>query len=549
MYNTYRFKNGKKLKKNKVVRKIALGATALAIALGAYSYGARNTKEGKIVNPFFGPSISSTMLDETGEEYISLLKQTKNATQREAMEHASFLMDNFNTRFANAYIEEGKDIKPALTWDEIMALNLAYNDYSKEEIAAIFNGADLDATELSHAYRNGTLQLMGAYVIADREYPVNSYLFLRNEEHQNFVKKYEDLFYNCKEATTEEAMIAAVNTFYAELYKDFPIEDEVREYGISHGEARRELQPHKLAVTPIVAASEIMFQNLAIDHTLSDKAIAYFNDLGLCNMADQAFEKAMYISLATEEDKRNPSYIEFKTTKIEELIEEDSYGVADAERDLSQLDRFKYWVNGGYFERFGDRYIVTTHTVTSTTTWKERHETRTDDRDEAVRRAGEEAVKKAQAQKSPLPCGCPGTNSKVIKRETASAVENEIKPVSRLSQWPVQIKLVPVNAPYFDGANLLVAADCTAYAYANFHNDFIKNKITLIGCPKLDSVDYSEKLTQIIANNEIKSVTVVRMEVPCCGGIENAVKTALMQSGKFIPWQVVTISTDGKILD
>ena len=161
----------------------------------------------------------------------------------------------------------------------------------------------------------------------------------------------------------------------------------------------------------------------------------------------------------------------------------------------------------------------------------------------------EEAVKKTQAQKALLPCGCPGTNSKFIKREPDPVCENEIKPVSRLSQWPVQIKLVPVNAPYFDGANLLVAADCTAYAYANFHNDFIKNKITLIGCPKLDSVDYAEKLTQIIENNDIKSVTVVRMEVPCCGGIENAVKTALMQSGKFIPWNVVTITTDGKILE
>ncbi|MBR3865203.1 MAG: ferredoxin, partial [Clostridia bacterium] len=106
-----------------------------------------------------------------------------------------------------------------------------------------------------------------------------------------------------------------------------------------------------------------------------------------------------------------------------------------------------------------------------------------------------------------------------------------------------------VNAPYFDGANLLVAADCTAYAYGNFHNEFIKNKITLIGCPKLDMVDYAEKLTAIIANNNIKSVTVVRMEVPCCGGIENAVKTALQQSGKFIPWQVVTISTDGRIVE
>ena len=162
----------------------------------------------------------------------------------------------------------------------------------------------------------------------------------------------------------------------------------------------------------------------------------------------------------------------------------------------------------------------------------------------------EEAVKKAQAQKTaPLPCGCPGTNSKMIKRDSAPSCSNREKMQSRLSQWPVQIKLVPVNAPYFDKANLLIAADCTAYAYANFHNDFIKNKITLIGCPKLDAVDYTEKLTEIIANNDIKSVTVVRMEVPCCGGIENAVKQTLMNSGKFIPWSVVTITTEGNILE
>ncbi len=120
---------------------------------------------------------------------------------------------------------------------------------------------------------------------------------------------------------------------------------------------------------------------------------------------------------------------------------------------------------------------------------------------------------------------------------------------SQLAQWPVQIKLVPVKAPYFEGASLLVAADCTAFAYGDFHNHFIRNHITLVGCPKLDGVDYSEKLTEIIRNNNIKSVTVVRMEVPCCGGIEYAVKTALQASGKFIPWQVVTISTDGRVLD
>ena len=119
---------------------------------------------------------------------------------------------------------------------------------------------------------------------------------------------------------------------------------------------------------------------------------------------------------------------------------------------------------------------------------------------------------------------------------------------SQLRQWPVQIKLAPIQAPYFDGANLLVAADCTAYAYGNFHRDFIRGRVTLVGCPKLDMVDYSEKLTEILRRNDVKSMTVVRMEVPCCGGIEAAAKNALKASGKFIPWRVVTLSIDGKIL-
>lgn len=134
--------------------------------------------------------------------------------------------------------------------------------------------------------------------------------------------------------------------------------------------------------------------------------------------------------------------------------------------------------------------------------------------------------------------------------KAGKAVDTAFAPtVSRLQQWPVQIKLAPVNAPYFDGAKLLVAADCSAYAYGDFHNRFIKGHVTLIGCPKLDNVDYSEKLTEIIKNNNIKSVTIVRMEVPCCGGLELAAKKALQESGKFIPWQVVTLSLDGQILD
>lgn len=146
--------------------------------------------------------------------------------------------------------------------------------------------------------------------------------------------------------------------------------------------------------------------------------------------------------------------------------------------------------------------------------------------------------------------GCPGAQVRQMAHpETENVSSHNPAGVSQLGQWPCQIKLTPVNAPYFNGARLLVAADCTAYAYANIHEDFMKGKVTLIGCPKLDSVDYSEKLTEIIRNNDIKSVAVLRMEVPCCGGLEMAVKKALQESGKFIPWQIITVSIDGKILD
>ena len=152
--------------------------------------------------------------------------------------------------------------------------------------------------------------------------------------------------------------------------------------------------------------------------------------------------------------------------------------------------------------------------------------------------------------------GCLGSRMMTFSRdqeerssEASDSCRSYTRPVSRLNQWPCQIKLLPTQAPFYDGAKLLIAADCTAYAYANMHEDFMKGKITLIGCPKLDDIDYSEKLTEIITNNDIKSVTIVRMEVPCCGGLQRAAETALKNSGKFIPWQVVTISRDGRILD
>jgi len=149
-----------------------------------------------------------------------------------------------------------------------------------------------------------------------------------------------------------------------------------------------------------------------------------------------------------------------------------------------------------------------------------------------------------------LPCGSPGTQAQSINVMESPITSESLAPmVSQLRQWPIQIKLAPINAPYFDNANLLVAADCTAYAYGNFHNRFIKNSITLIGCPKLDTGSYADKLTEILKHNNIKKVTVVRMEVPCCGGIENAVREALSRCGKLMPWQVITIQINGNIVE
>lgn len=159
--------------------------------------------------------------------------------------------------------------------------------------------------------------------------------------------------------------------------------------------------------------------------------------------------------------------------------------------------------------------------------------------------AAVQAAKKAQDSK-PLPCGCPGAEARTLQHENTDGVNTAVP--SRLSQWPVQIRLLPSVAPYFNGASLLVAADCTAYAYGNFHNDFLRGRVALVGCPKLDPVDYAEKLTEIFAANDVQNITVARMSVPCCGGLENAVKRAIAACGKEIPLQVATITPDGKIM-
>lgn len=173
--------------------------------------------------------------------------------------------------------------------------------------------------------------------------------------------------------------------------------------------------------------------------------------------------------------------------------------------------------------------------------------------EEAVNKMKAEKDKQALGKSENVPCGCPGTMLRTLHAGTQavgpSPMAPSTLPSSQLRNWPVQIKLVPAMAPYLNGASLLIAADCTAYAYPGIQEKFMRGKVTLIGCPKLDDIDYTQKLTDILKMNDIQKVTVVRMEVPCCAGIAHAVKHALVNSGKMIPWQVVTISTDGRILD
>ncbi len=389
-----------RFKKTKVGKRL----TALLVA-GALLFGgvggyhlAKNSKEGQIVNSNFGLFDVFKGDEAQDRAYIKLLKETKNNDQREFMTMQGQTLDMINRDFALAHMEEGKDIKAGLTWDEAIALNLAYNTYSKDQIRVMFNGAEVDSLAMSHAYKNGTLQLMGAFVIADRENPVNMAGFVTDKEGKEFVQKYEDLFYKCKEATGEER-VAAVNAFYAELFKDFPISDEVREEGLSHADARASVKPYMAAVTPMVAAAEIMWQNLEIDHTLSDKATAYFNDIGLCNIAEDAFERAEQITLAAETNDKLPTYEEFRNAKIQELIIEGNYPTDDHHRDLSQLDEFQRWVNGYFlFDENGyiTKTIVTTHTSTTYHTVTETHTT--SDRDEAVSMAGEDKVAAAERE-------------------------------------------------------------------------------------------------------------------------------------------------------
>ena len=316
--------------------------------------------------------------------YADLRTVTHNSNQKEAMQNARNVLNDYNGKFANAYVEEGKTIKPALTFEEVIALQQAYNDYSKEEIKAIFNGAEVDAAKMSRNYKDASLQLMGAYVIENNEHPVDISALIESEEGKDFYNRYHKMFLEAKAASTYEEKAAKVSEFYKAVRADFPITQEVRTEGIAHAGVYKSIESYKLAVTPMIAAAEMMYQNLETDVTLDDSEIDFINDIGLCNYADDKFERIETITLSATEDNTNPLYTQYKNSIISEQLSKSQYATEDEYRDLSKLDAFDKAVNW-HFEIIGEgtysedaESYTTYETYTSSSTKYRTEEKRTE---------------------------------------------------------------------------------------------------------------------------------------------------------------------------
>ena len=358
-------------------------------------------------------SISAEMLDEDNRHVIPetelfniLLNKSASEVQRDVLLSVGNFLADYNIRFAEPiedevtlYDKEGNvietiTVRPALTWDEVMGLTLAYNDFSKKDLKEILNGSEIDSRKLNDAYLMGTLQLMGAHVLETSANPVNMDMILHSEEARTFYNKYHTLFLKAKESTGEERL-AAVQAFYDEIYKDFPISAEERQVGIAHSDDRAKIEPYKFSIVPMLSAAEVMFQNLEVDYTLSQEAIDYLNDIGGCNIAEDILDKAEYISLSTDPNEAYADYMAVRASMISYLVEQKAYVIDDTHRELTYLPAFQEIVNGYVLEPY--TYTITS-TYTTTEYYTEREETTTDDRDEAVRQAGEEAVADAERE-------------------------------------------------------------------------------------------------------------------------------------------------------
>ena len=393
-----------KIKKNKVVKRVLLCVTALAVALGIYSCSQRKTLEGAMnrsnltnastvdnnVNADDGFVVLSddTVLSDQSKlqakdiHYYedsaikALLNRTHNATQKTAMSNLGEAMDGFNNTFAAYYLEEGKDVRPALKFDEVVALQVAYNDYSKDQLAAYFNGADVRSADLTRAYKDANLQLMGAYAIENSKHPVDMSMLIESQEGKDFYQRYHQAFLAAKEATGDDKL-RLVSDFYQMVHEDFPITEEVRTEGISHSANYESLEAYKLAVTPMIAAGEMMWQNLETDITLNDSEIDFLNDLGLCNYADKSFERAETVALSSQTDKNNPTFQEYKDAYVKYYIANGIYYIDDAHRELTELQSFQDAVNWHFAPEGEWSYQGGTSTTTETHT-EEHHWTETE---------------------------------------------------------------------------------------------------------------------------------------------------------------------------
>lgn len=388
-------KQWEKLKKSKLVRRLVLGVTALAMGLGLYTCAAKNTKEGQMVNSnitkeasddqdgLFGKLKNLTLTRGNNDRYDNysygqLLEVTENDTQKTAMTNLGNVIQAYNGSFADAYVEEGKDVRAALSFDELVALQQAYNDYNKDEIKAYFNGAEINAAEMEQDYKSASLQLMGAHVIETRENPVDMSDLLVGDEAKEFYAKYHEMFLAAKEAQGDDKL-AKVNAFYKEVRADFPITQEVRTEGIMHADDYDSIESYKLSVTPMIAAAEMMFQNLNTDYTLNDSEIDFLNDIGLCNYAQDKFARIETITLSSEEDNKNPLYSQYRDSIIGMMKDKGQYVIDDEHRDLSRLDAFQNAVNWHFEESSEATWVGSTYTTTEThnetNTWTESNTT------------------------------------------------------------------------------------------------------------------------------------------------------------------------------
>lgn len=396
---------GLKLRENNLGIKIGAAAVGLLVGIGLFTYCHRRSKEGKIENSNI--TTTNTTIEETYEStlpeenitveynndlyddytFSELLDVTTNEFQRNSMINLSASLNGFNGSFAENYIEAGNDIRAALSFDEVVALQQAYNNYSIDEVRAYFNGYEVNAIDMSNAYKNASLQLMGAYVIETSQNPVDMSILIDSQEGRDFYERYHSMFLAAKEATGEER-IRLVNEFYQAVREDFPITEEVRTEGISHSEAHNSLEDYQLAVAPMIAAAEMMFQNLDVDYTLNTienniSEIDFINDIGLCNHADDKFERLETIMLGSYEDNTNPLYEQYKNAIIAELQNNNNYVIDDSHRELANLRSFQTTLDSLniFIDRFtiyeGNTYISTTSSqaqsssTSSTRSWEE----------------------------------------------------------------------------------------------------------------------------------------------------------------------------------